>query len=146
MSELHPVFTPEKRAQFLEELINYPNITAACEKIGVSRRTVYNERNANAGFKKAWEEAMKLGIGALEDEAHRRAFKGVLKITKHGTYLEYSDTLAIFLLKAHDPERYKDRSHSEVEGKGNYTLNVVTGVPAITEQNPEVEDDFSDLV
>ena len=66
---------------------------------------------------------MKIGVGALEDEAHRRAFKGTMKITKHGTYMEYSDVLAIFLLKAHDP-KYKETVRSELTGANGEPLNM----------------------
>jgi hypothetical protein len=107
---------------------------------------------------------MRVGVTALEDEAHRRAFEGVEDpLTHHGrfTYLyriardehgeplldedgntvqepvldeqgnhkvaavrKYSDTLAIFLLKAHDPDKYRENSKVELSGQlavGNMT-------------------------
>lgn len=58
---------------------------------------------------------MQIGGTALEDEARRRAFEGFDKPIVHqgvitDTVKEYSDTLAIFLLKAHFPEKYRERS------------------------------------
>lgn len=58
-----------------------------------------------------------------EGELHRRAFKGVLKPVyqggaRVGSIREYSDTLAIFLMKAHRPEKYRDTVRNEHTGKG----------------------------
>jgi hypothetical protein len=114
--------TTEKLEEFLTELTGYPNVTAACEKIKISRTAIYKERHADQKFADAWDQAMKIGVQACEDEAHRRAFQGSVKITKYGTYKEYSDVLAIFLLKAHNPEKYMDRSRSELTGKDGQPL------------------------
>lgn len=99
---------------------------------------------------------MKVGVTALEDEAHRRAFDGVAEPVVHKgefsyhweaardglgdvirdedgapkmvpaldadgkprvkTIQRYSDTLAIFLLKAHDPDKYRENSKVELAG------------------------------
>lgn len=81
--------------------------------------TVYRWRAADASFAAAWDAALKIGITALEDEAHRRAFEGTDKPIVHlgkvtGHMKEYSDTLAIFLLKAHAPEKYRERAQVDV--------------------------------
>jgi hypothetical protein len=60
-------------------------------------------------------------VTALEDEAHRRAFDGTLEPVFHqgdecGTVRKYSDTLAIFLLKAHAPDKYRESSRMELTG------------------------------
>lgn len=72
---------------------------------------------------------MKAAVLGLEDEAHRRAFEGVDKPVFYqgdecGTIREYSDTLAIFLLKAHNPEKY--RENSKVELEANIRVNDMT--------------------
>ena len=127
----------------------------ACAAIGVGRSTAYRWREDDKGFANAWDQAMRAGVTALEDEAHRRAFEGTEKPLSHKgefTYLrdfnaidpdtgnkyapffapllldadgqprkatvkEYSDTLAIFLLKAHAPDKYRDNSKVEVTGQ-----------------------------
>lgn len=149
--------TPEKLTAFCAALAETCNVGRACAAVGVSRWTAYHWRKEMPDFAKAWDDAMKAGLLALEDEAHRRAFEGVEKpVTHQGkfTYLyreakdadgnpildeltntpklepvldeqgnhkvaavrEYSDTLAIFLLKAHDPERYRENSRMELTG------------------------------
>lgn len=153
--------TPEKKLEFLEELSKSCNVSKACVAVGISRTSVYNERDEDALFADGWVKALKIGVGALEDEAHRRAFDGTLKITKHGTYMEYSDTLAIFLLKSHDP-KYKETVRNELTGANGEPLNMTDeqigaklsaimqvamarrdNVPAPVA--PEQEDDYSDI-
>ena len=112
-------------------------------------------------FRASWDAALKVGITALEDEAHRRAFEGVAEPVVHqgqftplmaeeldeegnpvlddegrpkmrprldengepmvASVRKYSDTLAIFLLKAHDPDKYRDRS--SVDLKASMSIN-----------------------
>lgn len=76
--------------------------------------TAYDWREADSDFAAAWDRAKAIGMDALEDEATRRAFEGIDKPIVHqgvitDTIKEYSDTLAIFLLKGGKPEKYKDR-------------------------------------
>jgi len=73
-------------------------------------------------FAAAWDEALEIATGSLELEARRRAQKGVLepvyyKGKKVGAVRKYSDTLLIFLLKAHRPDKYRDNVRHEVTGK-----------------------------
>ena len=111
--------TPEKASAFCAALAETCNIGKACAAVGMGRRTAYDWRAADASFAAAWDAALKIGITALEDEAHRRAFEGTDKPIVHlgkvtGHMKEYSDTLAIFLLKAHAPEKYRERAQVDV--------------------------------
>ena len=113
--------TPEKLTAFCAALAETCNVGRACRAVGISRQTAYTWREADADFALAWGRAMKAGLLALEDEAHRRAFDGVdepvfYKGDECGTIRKYSDTLAIFLLKAHDPEKYRETSKVELSG------------------------------
>ena len=106
-------FTPEKREKFLKKLREWPNVARAARQCGVSRQTVNNHRRSDDAFAAAWDEALDEGVDRLEEEAERRGFKGVMepvyyKGEKVGTIRRYSDTLAIFLLKAHRPEKYRE--------------------------------------
>jgi hypothetical protein len=98
------------------------NITMACKKARVSRRTFYNWLE-EIDFKDKFDKAAKLGTGLLEDEAVRRATQGVTepvyyKGKRVGGVKKYSDTLLIVLLKAHAPEKYKERFSGELSGVG----------------------------
>ena len=104
---------PARKTAFLETLAETVNVSAACRKAGIRRRTAYNWRNADPRFAREWDDALEDGIDAMEAELHRRAFEGVERPVWHkgeqvGTVRHYSDGLAMFLLKAHRPARYRD--------------------------------------
>jgi hypothetical protein len=124
--------TPEKLTAFCAALAETGIVARACKAVDITRETAYKWRRLDPAFAKDWDAALEIGITALEDEAHRRAFEGAGETIYHlgkavGETKKYSDTLAIFLLKAHRPERYRERA--EVEHKGGVSINVVTGVP-----------------
>lgn len=113
--------TPEKRIAFLAVLAETCNVTAAAAAVGVSRQALYNRREVDSDFAAAWQAAEKLGVEGMKDEIKRRAFNGVLEPVFYqgdqcGTVRKYSDTLAMFLIKAHDPT-YRDSSKVELSGQ-----------------------------
>lgn len=90
-------------------------MSRACEAVDIARMTAYQWRENDPAFAQAWDRAKAIGVEALEDEATRRAFEGTEKPVFHqglecGTIREYSDTLAIFLLKGGKPEKYRENS------------------------------------
>lgn len=115
--------TPERKAAFCAALAEAGgNVTRACQAIDIDRTTAYLWRDGDSEFAKGWERAKAIGADALEDEATRRAYEGTKKPVFYlggecGTIREYSDTLAIFLLKGAKPEKYRERSDVNVTGK-----------------------------
>ena len=108
---------------FLSELAKSCNVSRAAEVAGIGRRTAYEHRELSEGFAAAWDDAIEQGIDALEFEARRRAMDGCERpVVSQGeiiaTVREYSDPLTIFLLKAHRPERYRDRQSVDVTSGG----------------------------
>ncbi len=106
-----------KRA-FLEDFRLYGGVTRACEVAGVSRVTYQKWREHDERFDQDCNRAIVEAVDRLEEEARRRAFDGVVRekgIYYKGTAIgkeiitEYSDTLLLALLKAHKPEKYKER-------------------------------------
>jgi len=69
--------TPEKLTAFCAALAETCNVGRACTAVGISRYTAYKWRKDMPDFAEAWDDAMRAGVLALEDEAHRRAFEGV---------------------------------------------------------------------
>lgn len=99
--------------KFLAELAVTCNVTEAARVAGASRPTVYEHKKKDPAFSAAWDDAVDEGVDALELECRRRALHGVTKPIFYqgmecGSVQEYSDTLAIFLLKAHRPKVYRE--------------------------------------
>ena len=113
--------TREEIAAFLGALAECGNVSAASKAVKLSRAALYEHRQLDADFAKAWDEAVQIGAYGLEDEARRRAYEGTARPVYHGgvevgAVREYSDTLMIFLLKGAMPDKYKDRVANEHSG------------------------------
>lgn len=91
-----------KQAQFIDLLSKTCNVTLSAKGAGISRITAYEWRNTNAEFAALWNDALQQAIELLEAEAWQRARK-------------QSDTLMIFLLKAHKPEKYREQFTVKVD-------------------------------
>lgn len=127
-------------AAFLRALRVSGNVTAACRSAGVGRRTVYDRRDSVPSFQAEWDEAVDEAVDDLEGEARRRAFEGTLKpvygsggvgvgTVEVGQVREYSDTLLIFLLKAHRPTKFRDNVRHEHTGASGGPLQVQVYIP-----------------
>jgi transposase-like protein len=131
--------TPEKKIAFCAALAaSGGSVARACQAIDVARLTAYRWRDADPEFAKEWEAAKAAGLDALEDEALRRAYEGYDKPIVHqgvitDTVREYSDTLAIFLLKGGKPQKYRDNAKVELTGPDGgpvrQSITICTGVP-----------------
>lgn len=116
MAEPRP-HTGEWREPFLAALRNSGNVRASCLAAGVSRPVAYDHRKRSAKFRAAWDDAMEDAIDVLEAEARKRARAS-------------SDTLLIFLLKAHRPQLYRERYELTVVQKEAERIAAERGVEA----------------
>ena len=87
---------------FIREFPNFGTITATCNAIGLDRGTVLSWRRRDPVFEAKFVEADSYVTEALEKTAMARALRD-------------SDTLLIFLLKARNPDKYKDRIQHEID-------------------------------
>ena len=98
------------------------NVGKAAAAIGCGRTAVYEWRENDAVFAARWERALRVAMTGMEDEARRRAVEGVEEPVfnkdgeETGVKVKYSDTLLIFLMKAHDP-KYRENTRLELTGK-----------------------------
>jgi hypothetical protein len=117
-----PLYTAQSpkawRVVFLDALRVHGIVSRAAAEARIHRDTAYFERSQDPDFAREWQEALDRGVDMLEDVARQRAFQG-------------SDTLLIFLLKAHRPERYRE------------TIRTVT-VPLAPEDLENLTDDELD--
>lgn len=115
---------------FLKDFAQTGNISESCRNVGITRRrTVYEWQEKDDAFAFAYREAEITATEVLEAEARRRAVDGVAReipIYHNGKLLhtvietKHSDTLLIFLLKARDPAKYRDRmqlQHADADGE-----------------------------
>lgn len=96
--------TPKKRdwsLSFLRVMSETGNVRLACEKAGISRQAAYHRRDRDPDFAAAWAESMEDACDRLEEVARLRAE-------------ESSDTLLIFLLKAHRPAKYRETTRHDI--------------------------------
>lgn len=109
-----PRLTGDIYELFFQQLATTCNVTQSAAVIGVSRQHVHHKRRNDKEFAKRWEDAIEQGIDALEAEARRRAKEGFKRPIyyqgKHvGDETLYSDPLMITLLKAHRPDKFRDK-------------------------------------
>lgn len=114
------------RETFLNELRVRGNITDAAAAAGMSRTTFYEWRRSDPAFAEAWAEALDEAADTLERETWRRAVEGVEepvfgRVGKDqdgeiGTIRRYSDSLMQLLLRAHKPEKYRERHEVQATG------------------------------
>ena len=123
MSDRWPVL----EAVFLAHLAESGNVSASAKAAGVNRQYAYERRAADPEFAKDWDVALETATDALEAEARRRAMgweEEQLDDTgdSYRVCHKHSDTLLIFLLKAHRPSKFRDNVKMEVVGKDNAPL------------------------
>jgi len=116
----------EKLCRFIVQLGQHGNVTRALAAAKLDRGYAYDKRNTDLEFAAAWDDAKKMGLDVLKDEAWRRAYEGLerqkfyqgvpIKVRRGGRIVpyverEYSDSLLMFLIKQHDPSY---REHFDV--------------------------------
>lgn len=99
---------------FLTALRKNGVVTIACEAAGVGRTTVYEKRRDDPEFLADWDEAIEIAADRIEAEVIRRAVDGMTVPVYYkgeivGFNREFSDSLAQMVLRAHKPEKYRER-------------------------------------
>lgn len=99
--------------RFIESFRASGIVRLAALSAGIDRDTVYKRRAREPRFAADWAQAREDAIDGLEAEARRRA-------------LSTSDSLLMFLLRAHRPAVYRDNARLELTG--------AVGGPIVTQQ------------
>lgn len=121
----------KRRKVFLLALEKCGQVNQAAEIAGYkSSATLHAYRKKDEDFAKAWSDAEEAAFDILEAEAHRRAVEGVLEPVFHqgeivGYKIKYSDSLLTTLLKANNPEKYRDNLKVDQEIKGNFGVAIL---------------------
>jgi len=61
-----------KEGSFLEQLMRVPNVSLACEKVGLARNTVYRWRKEDPDFQARMDEALTTGVNSVNDLAESK--------------------------------------------------------------------------
>lgn len=148
----------------LHRLKEFGCIEYACRGL-VARSNFYGRRNNDQAFPISVAAVLAEATADLEMEARRRAKDGVKRPVLHkGEPVcvwidseghpcqpqtegakqvplmehEYSDTLLIFLLKAHNPRKYRERHYVEHTGKKGKPIKVEVVPPSADERRAEL--------
>lgn len=135
-----------KREAFLEHLRNCGCVLEAHRVAGLHSSTVYRLRKREPDFARAWDEALEIGLDALESEALRRAMHGDEEPVFYGgqqigTVRKRSDALLMFLLRTRRPARYRERVGLEVADDLKNLLAAVDGASPETHADDQTDDD-----
>lgn len=98
------------------------SIVQAARWAKLSRNAHYNWLKEDPTYPQRFKEAVVAASRALEDEAVRRAREGLRRAVRYkgkvvGYETEYSDTLLLALLKANAPEKFVERSQSQIAAR-----------------------------
>lgn len=93
-----------------------------------SEATLRDDGTFKDDFCVRWDAAIESGTDRLEDEARRRAERGVERPVYQGgvmvgTVTEYSDTLMSLLMKGNRPQKFNTERH-ELSGLGGKAIPV----------------------
>jgi hypothetical protein len=100
-----------RSAGFIDVLRTTANISRAARESGLSSSTVYRRRATNISFATLWDAALAEALDAVEEVVIDRVRNGVIKPVFYGgkeigAVRQYSDQLAMFVLKSKRPEIY----------------------------------------
>ena len=121
--------TPMVIDLFLEGVCRTNNITRVCTELNINRLVIYAMKAQDPVFRQRLSDAQSLGIDAWEDAAATRAFDGVDRKVFHqgiqiDTVKDYSDSIAIAMLKGAKPERYAAQTRNETIVGGSLGINL----------------------
>ena len=128
---------------FLKTLAQSMNVMLSCKAAAVTRASAYAERHRSTVFRKQWDQAIKEALELLEASAWQRASRGIMepiwmkdedgKPVKVDQVPKYSDVLLMFLLKAHNPAKYRETFRQEISGPEGAPIEV-TQTPTISQE------------
>lgn len=104
----------KKREEFLAELRKIPIIQVACEKVGLSRTSVYRWKDEDEEFKKEMEKAMTDGEAFVNDMSESQLL----------TLIKEKDWSAISFWLRHHHSAYKNKIEVTTKNEFDETLSL----------------------
>lgn len=117
-------WSKRRERTFLRHLAETGNVSAAARAAGLDRAEAYRRRQYNAHFAGQWQAALDEALDLLEGQLRERAMTGTEKPVFYGgkacgSVRNYSDSLAMFLLRAHRPGVYGGGKQSAAPERGD---------------------------
>ena len=108
-------WTHTRQRKFIEVLADTGSVSEAAKAVHMAKQSCYRLRRSPGAenFARAWDAAIEEASRRLVDVAFERALQGVADpvFDKEGACIavrrKYNDRLLMFLLRAHQPERYR---------------------------------------
>lgn len=130
----------EKLLTIFKYLVTGSSYGVAAAAAGVLPSTLKSWRDRWPTINAACEELFALGTEGMVAEANRRAFQGVLSPITHqgiitGARREFSDTLAMFLLKQRDAS-FRETTRTELTGKDGGPLEYTKIERVVVDPHP----------
>jgi hypothetical protein len=130
-----------KEDKFLEQLERVPNVSLACEKVGLSRNTVYRWCIEDTDFKARMDTALDSGVHSVNDLAESKLIShinnGNLRAIQY-----WLDNNKKNYIKPRDKNMWQPLipvTKIEIVGLEGY------GVKNVTEEEPSVPEEFMQL-
>jgi|GEM_PF-6611054 len=138
-------FTPTRQRAFLEALGRTGSTVRAADAAGIHRSTARRAAERDKDFGEQVELARQAGEALLLETCWARAVEGVEREVRYngavvGHELVYSDRLLELLLKAHFPEKFRERiEHSLPAGIGFGVFKLPDKAPSMKAWMQEAE-------
>lgn len=122
--------TDNEKQAFLDAYSRTGRRNASCKAAGVAYQTFRRWLATDEEFAAAFDDSQQDFVEVLEESAFEKAVVGreETRYDKDGNIIGiktvYSDTLHLALLKANAPDKYKDRSASELSGPNGAPLEI----------------------
>lgn len=122
-------YKEHKKPLFIEAFRKTGTIVGAARSVGLSREVIYDWKSNDPNFAAQLDEADSEVTEILEASAFQRATSGVdrpifYRGVQIGISKDYSDSLTMFLLRARNPQKYKDVcEHERQEMLREFTEN-----------------------
>jgi hypothetical protein len=131
-------WSPQRQCDFIAALADTGSVNEAAQIAGMTRQSCYRLRREPGAehFAAAWDAAIQQASLRLVDVAFDRAINGVAERVEYddrGDPMEprrrYNDRLLMFLLRAHQPERYR-YANRDARGADEPALLPAPSLPA----------------